>query len=368
MSLYEEWKAICDIYDFPHSNYYNSDLRELLKMYVFLKGQYGNILKTLDDFAKRFDAIDEKIKTDIENALKPYTELIENTVKSVDNKIQALELKVESELNVLRTEVNEKIVKEEFARITGDSELKEYIKEVNETLQKEIEELTKKISESGIAIINPRRNKLQPVQEVIDDLYLAILQSGSYNSSELSEYPTCDTIATSNMSYDVFTVASKELGQRLINNVVTGQKGDINYALSSLKGYNQTFGLNNAEISADTNITVDSISNLLVNYTQFIMRSKLLIDNTDISLGIWQDGKELKLHTYVFNYSSNSTFYQHTFAYDRVIELSATGIRNDGNVIDVSPYIYLGTSVIQVINAPNQLVTDTEITLKVLYV
>lgn len=363
MSLYSEWEKICKDYEFPQSHYYKSDLLEVLKMFSFLKSQYGELLKVVDEINIKIEKVDEQIASDIEKALKPYIERINKIVIDTDSKIEELENFVKRENASTISKVEVIVTDESIKRITGDLELFNLINESVEELQKAFNELERKVIESGLAIVNPRRSKVQTVQEVVNDLYLAILQNGSFTSSELSEYPTCDTIRTEYMTFDEFAVSNRRLKDRLINNPITGKKGSIEYALSSLKGYNQPLGLTNDEMR-EYAITNNEIANALLNYTLFLCRSGVVLHSDKVNLGLWKDGKELFLSTF----SKSSTVELETVIeldenVDRIIDVIVLKTDNNGNVEDItnSVVIDIDTNTIIVSATSDSVVYDVKI-------
>lgn len=336
MSLYSDFLEICKAYEFPHSHFYESDLKELLKMFAFLKSEYGKTLQIIDEINIKLDTLDSTITDSITKALEPYTVLINetvdninkqlaNTIESVDNKISVIETKVQNELNV-----------EKIERMKEDADIINLLNSNIETLEKAIAELKAMIIDSGIAVVNPRRSEIDTIQNVVNDLYLAILQSGSYTSTELSVYPTCNDIKVMNLTYDEFTVSNKQIGSILIDNPVTGTKGSLNYALSSLKGYNHPLGLSSDEM-AEKKIANDNISNAMISFNDFICRSGVVLDSSDVSLGLWEDGKQLHMSLISIGSAAElETVVELNENIDRIVDIIVLSVNNNGIVEDIT--------------------------------
>lgn len=158
MSLYTEWLEICKTYEFPHSHFYNSDLKEVLQMFAFLKEQYGKLLKVVDDINAKMDTLDVKIAEDISKALIPYTEKINNVIIETDRKIEELENFVLNQNSKTLSEVNLLITTEKIDRNSADLELLDLIQKNTELLEVSIKELENKIIESGMAVIKDRKS------------------------------------------------------------------------------------------------------------------------------------------------------------------------------------------------------------------
>ena len=153
--------------DFPHTNFYNSDLSELLEMYKKLIEDYKNLIKSIAELETKYDTIDDKIA----ESIAPYVEEMRNYVL---NEIEKLEKDNEIKFNEFETNLNEIAEKIEEAN-TEINMLRLYVDTLNrntvDILTAEIAKITDNVW-LEIYNINKRINEIvksfPPVENPID--------------------------------------------------------------------------------------------------------------------------------------------------------------------------------------------------------
>lgn len=201
-------------FEFPHSTMYDSDLRELLRMYKELTEQYDGIKSEIDKCIETIDnfdsIIDEKIKTAISNNLsnmqnsltrleKEMSDLQQDfaqykletnlDIQNAISDINKLKVDVENEVNKIRFEMNDllRLFAEYKDSINGiiDAKVNELVAYINDTVTKL----------DRLSVINPFNGQYVDIQLVLDEIckYLTYgfgLTAKEYDDMQLkaSEY------------------------------------------------------------------------------------------------------------------------------------------------------------------------------------
>lgn len=203
-------------YEFPHTAFYNSDLRELISMYKKLTAEYNTIKNEIDEaiqFIRDFDIIvDVKVKAQVEKSIEDLTKNVYAELRKMDSKIIQLAKLVddnstkvdEMDMNVkelqaeflsLRRYVQEELrsIEHEFANIYNY--LIEYKASIDARLLSEFERMQIYIDEhvarlDRLYVVSPFTLKLENIQKVIDDiaerLSLLSLTAEQFDSLELT--------------------------------------------------------------------------------------------------------------------------------------------------------------------------------------
>lgn len=200
--------------EFPHTDFYSSDLRELIAMYKKLLEEYNSIKAEIDtaiDTINNFDSIiDEKVKAGIENNLRS----MQNQLNNIESKMQTLEsdfknfrLDVTNDINGIRENIVElnnyfdiEMVKVRLEMNELLEMFAEYKDSLSEIFNSKINELLLYINEQvtkleRLSVINPFDGTYVDIQVVLDQIcrYLVYgfgLTAKEYDDMQLkaSEY------------------------------------------------------------------------------------------------------------------------------------------------------------------------------------
>lgn len=166
-------------YDFPHTHFYETDLREILSMLNKLEKEYSHLVESIDDLnewkknhtkeyeslVKKLEALQNEINTFEDGINKAFDEFKTEEQQKFAELQAELQAQINSEITRLRAEVK--------AAITAINNLLEinnkYIIEVVENkLQKWLDNLP---DYSTLMVLNPVRGYRTSIQIAINDLY-----------------------------------------------------------------------------------------------------------------------------------------------------------------------------------------------------
>lgn len=193
-------------WEFPHTNNYDSDLRELIRMYKQLSEDYATIKAEIDqavDFINNFksyvsetvgEVIDNKLIS-VNNKLDALTE----AVKRIDLNIDEIEINVAelySDIDMLRNHFNEEIVAIRLEIATMYQVFADYKHSIDDIIADKILEMITYIEEhvqqiERLYVINPMTGEYVNIQSVLDMFaeYLALgygLTAEEYDSLKLT--------------------------------------------------------------------------------------------------------------------------------------------------------------------------------------
>lgn len=238
-------------WEFPHTNNYNSDLRELIRMYKVVTEEYNSIKETIDKCNEMYDDIfvaHEGLASKVKS-IEQELATIQNTLISViESKFTALEKSVDSKLDKCYSDMTLLIdnvrldirrlntfITSQVARVREEVDYK-FNKFCNDTsnkvvlLQKyvdkkdsEIIDMINNIKVDQSEVISPVDKVQKPIQEVIDEIYYNL------NAWALTayEYDSCfitaeryDSLRVDALDYDClgkWYVCERELFNRRID-------------------------------------------------------------------------------------------------------------------------------------------------------
>lgn len=220
-------------WEFPHTNNYDSDLRELIRMYkqlsedyVSIKTQidkcvedYGTVILENNQIKQRMDSIESKmsgIETQVNNRLNQFSKEIN---QSVDSKISELNKSIASLISNVNGEITELTnyvtnqvtsIRKEVAsnysknRNYTDSKLSS-LEQYMLSEDKRIESLIDNIKVDQSELVSPIDGVQKTSQEVVNDLYYNlrnwVLRAMDYDNLKLTvdEY---DSLNVSAWNYD----------------------------------------------------------------------------------------------------------------------------------------------------------------------
>lgn len=219
-------------WEFPHTNYYNSDLRELIRMYKELTENYDSIKQMIEESVRDYNTLindnseikqrmsriesamkelENRIKREVDQTVKDgmssAVELIrkENSdmlneftqyVSDINNLIQNLRSYVSTSVSEMSNSIKRNTTLLKNYSDNGDAKLYKHIDDRCE----EIEESIKSIKIDQTEIINPTNEKQQSVQDTVNSLFYN-LKSWSLRA----------------INFDIFGVTAKEYDDLDIN-------------------------------------------------------------------------------------------------------------------------------------------------------
>ena len=144
---------------------------------------FTELKEYVDTYLVDIDVLKEQVRI-IEETLISYKELIDKNTEDISN----LDIKIDTEISNLSATLRQLIS-------TNFNALKEYVDLQDDNLQYQIDN----IQIGQIVVYNPTNGLLQPLQEVLNDLY----ESGNKDSITASEYDALDLTATAYEAYDL---------------------------------------------------------------------------------------------------------------------------------------------------------------------
>lgn len=182
-------------YEFPHSNLYNADLRELVSLYKQLLDIYNGLQKEIQDtidFVNNFEEhADELIREQIAETMSLYLQRllrVEELVAQLEEEInkddgilgmvQGLQADVRDlqlQINNLQHMLNDKIFKLEELMHKYKYEISDYVDSQTALLEQYIKEQVTKVDR--LDVINPLTGLFEPIQKVLDEMADVITRS-----------------------------------------------------------------------------------------------------------------------------------------------------------------------------------------------
>ena len=226
-------------FDFPHTHYYDSDLRELLRMYKELRDKYNGLVSDIEDLKewrtehiKEYEALVKRMD-ELEEELKEFEVLIERKFNELSDSIHAdfnnlsdeLKRELEAALaeyerlyNALRNEVMAEIDQMKLELIRLMSELRTAIAEFRTEMVDYIDERFELFIQSlpdyeHLIVHNPVTGKDTTIQEALNDLY------ASFNVFGLTAREF-DTLEITCAEFDALGITAHEfdsLGYKLLH-------------------------------------------------------------------------------------------------------------------------------------------------------
>lgn len=133
------------ISEFPSTNTYDSDLKEILRLYRELSLKYDNFLTIVEELEKKWEQIDGKITEEVEKAT-------ENIIAEVNGIVDALENKVNADIETTLKYVNDtvKTLNERMDRLNAAienalAEVDKALEEIDGKIETEIGKYDKEI-------------------------------------------------------------------------------------------------------------------------------------------------------------------------------------------------------------------------------
>lgn len=188
--------------EFPNAAYYDSDLRELIRLYHELKKEYKSIVDALDKLEKYYEeidsVIDDKVKQQTDIALSLYLQrliAVEQRITQLEESLNNVKLDVNELYQItdaIKADLSRKYyeLKEESAALL--ELMHEWKRAIDTLYDGKFEELRQYVYEvvahiDRLYVINPISGLFEDIQKVIDDIYKNLLFSYGLTAKEYDE-------------------------------------------------------------------------------------------------------------------------------------------------------------------------------------
>lgn len=175
--------------DFPHTHFYDTDLRELISMYKNLTSEYADIVKWMEENYKDYKEILEKTQH-LEAEVNKRIEAIAKQIQHIDEELAKAKAELNSQFQI---EVNK--LNNQFDTLTGEvliklTDMQIQLNNFNTYLANELAKNNDKVYKhidvlftefvnnlpdyEDLIVYNPVRGEMTNVQTAINDLYAAL--------------------------------------------------------------------------------------------------------------------------------------------------------------------------------------------------
>lgn len=210
-------------FEFPNTNFYNSDLRELIAMYKKLVAEYDTIKAEIDEVTKKIEEftqyvdeiIDEKINLKLK-ALTSRVTILEIEMKQVEEELDNVNLRVDEIVkDIINLGIRIDQVRVELKTDIAEVyiELGKYKESIDDIIQIEINKLIAYIDEhvtklDRLDVVNPITGEYENIQNVLDDIVDALLSGFGLTAKEY------DDLELTALQYDKLVITAIQYSVR----------------------------------------------------------------------------------------------------------------------------------------------------------
>ena len=210
-------------FEFPNTNFYNSDLRELIAMYKKLVAEYDTIKAEIDEVTKKIEEftqyvdsiIDERINLKLK-ALTSRVSMLEVEMKQVEAELDNVNLRVDEIVkDIINLGIRIDQVKVELKADIAEVyiEFGKYKESIDDIIQIEINKLIAYIDEhitklDRLDVVNPITGVYEDVQNVLNDICDSLLAGFGITAKEYDE------LALTAMQYDQLRITAIQYSTR----------------------------------------------------------------------------------------------------------------------------------------------------------
>lgn len=210
-------------FEFPNTNFYNSDLRELIAMYKKLVAEYDTIKAEIDEVTKKIEEftqyvdeiIDEKINLKLK-ALTSRVTMLEIEMKQVEEELDNVNLRVDEIVkDIINLGIRIDQVRVELKTDIAEVyiELGKYKESIDDIIQIEINKLIAYIDEhvtklDRLDVVNPITGEYENIQNVLDDIVDALLSGFGLTAKEY------DDLELTALQYDKLVITAIQYSVR----------------------------------------------------------------------------------------------------------------------------------------------------------
>ena len=219
-------------FEFPNTNFYDSDLRELISMYKKLVKEYDDILEQLNELKTNIGSIvDEYLDADLGAFKAELLTIINNEITELENEIREEQKKLEDDMtkfkndisstveqlridiNDFEAKVNNRVqtIANQIAQVYID--MAEYKHEMAELFELQKNELILYIQEhiaqiTRLYVTNPFSGAYEDIQTVLDDIARYVTQSYGLTADEY------DSLKLRANEYDAKRITARNYSSR----------------------------------------------------------------------------------------------------------------------------------------------------------
>lgn len=210
-------------FEFPNTNFYNSDLRELIAMYKKLVAEYDTIKAEIDEVTKKIEEftqyvdniIDERINLKLK-ALTSRVTMLEIEMKQVEEELDNVNLRVDEIVkDIINLGIRIDQVRVELKTDIAEVyiELGKYKESIDDIIQIEINKLIAYIDEhvtklDRLDVVNPITREYENIQNVLDDIVDTLLSGFGLTAKEY------DDLELTALQYDKLVITAIQYSVR----------------------------------------------------------------------------------------------------------------------------------------------------------
>lgn len=198
-------------FEFPNTNFYNSDLRELIAMYKKLLSEYDNIEKQLEEIKTDIGKIvDEYLDADLSSFKADILNTVNSEISSLEEEVRLSKEQMEADILQFKSDTNKTIeqlkidvlefenkvntrvqnIANQIAQVYID--MSEYKHEMAKLFELQKNELVLYIQEhvaqiTRLYVINPFTGNYEDVQDVLNDIAKYVTQSYGLTAQEYDD-------------------------------------------------------------------------------------------------------------------------------------------------------------------------------------
>lgn len=193
--------------EFPHTNYHNTDLRELVELYKKLVDEYDGTLSAINEVNYRLSSYESNIPHYVRF-------LMDEEIKKYITACKNEKLQLEAQIKMLENDINDvrsKLEREVRSLIADDNALADEIKEYRKEFLNTLEVYDRKFSEMRLMILASSSKDRQMLEKAIADMKKTVADIPK------SELPVFNPIKVENDTIngainDIYNIAINRLG------------------------------------------------------------------------------------------------------------------------------------------------------------
>lgn len=193
--------------EFPHTNYHDTDLRELIELYKKLVDEYDGTLSAINEVNYRLSSYESNIPHYVRF-------LMDEEIKKYITACKNEKLQLEAQIKMLENDINDvrsKLEREVRSLIADDNALADEIKEYRKEFLNTLEVYDRKFSEMRLMILASSSKDRQMLEKAIADMKKTVADIPK------SELPVFNPIKVENGTIngainDIYNIAINRLG------------------------------------------------------------------------------------------------------------------------------------------------------------
>lgn len=193
--------------EFPHTNYHDTDLRELIELYKKLVDEYDGTLSAINEVNYRLSSYESNIPHYVRF-------LMDEEIKKYITTCKNEKLQLEAQIKMLENDINDvrsKLEREVRSLIADDNALADEIKEYRKEFLNTLEVYDRKFSEMRLMILASSSKDRQMLEKAIADMKKTVADIPK------SELPVFNPIKVENDTIngainDIYNIAINRLG------------------------------------------------------------------------------------------------------------------------------------------------------------